>query len=84
LVKENWATIDKLYGESSTIGRIISAAAGGIASEAHAEDVEAFFTAHAAPRATEDIKQMLEGIRQRAKFRARNAKALEAYFNVVD
>ena len=80
-VKENWRIIDKRYGESSILGRIVAAAAGGIASQTHAKDVEKFFKAHPAPKAAEAIKHMLEEIRFRAKFRARNAAALRACFN---
>jgi aminopeptidase N len=80
LVKEHWATLDQRYGKSGMIGHIISAAASAIPTEEHAKDVEAFFKAHPAPFATEKIKQTLEGIRARAKFRARNADALMRYF----
>jgi aminopeptidase 2 len=81
LVKENWKMIDERYGKSSMIGDIISAAAGGIPTEAHAKDVAKFFKTHPAPFATESIKQTLEGIRARSKFRMRNTKALTEYFN---
>jgi aminopeptidase N len=80
LVKENWKIIDQRFGGSSLLASIISAAAGGIASEAHAKDVEAFFKTHPVPKAAEAIKHTLEGIRARASFRARNRGALEAYF----
>ena len=80
LVKEYWKTIDERYGESAMIGSIISAAASGIPTEAHAKDVEKFFETHAAPKATKKIEQMLEEIRALAKFRARNATSLKAHF----
>ena len=80
LVKEHWATLDARYGKSGMIGNIITAAASAIPTEEHAKDVEAFFKSHPAPFATAKIKQALEGIRARAKFRARNADALAKYF----
>ncbi len=80
LAKEHWATLDGRYGKSGMIGRFVSLAASAIPSEDHAKDVEAFFKAHPAPFATEVIKQTLEGIRARAKFRDRNADALKSYF----
>jgi puromycin-sensitive aminopeptidase len=76
LLKENWQTLDERYGKSGMIARFIQAAASGIPEEEHARDVEAFFKDHPAPFATERIKQTLEGIRARAKFRRRNASAL--------
>lgn len=60
---------------------IISAAAAGIPSEAHAKDVEQFFKTHPTPSATQKIDQTLERIRILARFRAQNAGALAAYFN---
>lgn len=80
LVKEHWKTIDGRYGKSGFIGHIISAAASAIPSEAHARDVEAFFKRHPAPFATAKIRQVLEGIRARARFRKRNARALADFF----
>jgi puromycin-sensitive aminopeptidase len=82
LLKEHWGTIDARYGKSGLVGHFISAAASGIPREDHAADVEAFFKAHPAPYASEKIKQTLEGIRARARFRARNAAALARYFGV--
>jgi puromycin-sensitive aminopeptidase len=80
LLKEHWETLDRRYGKSGMIGRFIQAAAGGIPDQTHAADVEAFFRDHPAPFATERIKQTLEAVRARAKFRARNANALEEFF----
>jgi puromycin-sensitive aminopeptidase len=80
IFKENFATIDERYGKSGLIGHFVSAAASGIPSEAHAADVEAFFASHPVPFATEKVKQALEGIRARARFRARNAPALAQFF----
>jgi aminopeptidase N len=82
LLKEHWATIDARYGKSGLIGHFVSAASSGIPREEHAADVEAFFKTHPAPYASEKIKQTLEGIRARAKFRARNSAALARYFGV--
>ena len=42
--------------------------------------MEAFFQAHPAPYATEKIRQTLEGIRARAKFKARNLADFRAFF----
>ena len=53
----------KAMENSSILGRMISAAAGGIPAETHAKDVEKFFKVHPAPTATDDIKRTLEGIR---------------------
>jgi puromycin-sensitive aminopeptidase len=80
LFKEHFATIDQRYGKSGLIGHFVSSAAAGIPSESHAADVEAFFKSHPVPYATEKLKQTLEGIRARAKFRAKNAAALAQYF----
>lgn len=80
LFKEHFATIDQRYGKSGLIGQFVSSAAAGIPSEAHAADVEAFFKSHPVPYATEKLKQTLEGIRARAKFRAKNAAALAQFF----
>lgn len=80
LVKENWKTLDERYGQSGMIARFIQSAAAGIPSEDHARDVEAFFKDHPAPYATERIKQTLEGIRVRAKFRQKNSTALSEFF----
>jgi puromycin-sensitive aminopeptidase len=80
LFQERWPEIDRRYGKSGLLGHWVSAAAAGIPSEAHAKDVEAFFAAHPAPYASEKIKQTLEGIRARAKFRSRNSAALAACF----
>jgi puromycin-sensitive aminopeptidase len=79
LFQEQWPLIEQRYGKSGMLGHFVAAAAAGIPSEAHAADVEAFFKAHPAPYASEKIKQTLEGIRARAKFRARNAQALAAW-----
>jgi puromycin-sensitive aminopeptidase len=80
LLKENWAAIDARFGKSGLIGFAISGAAGGIPDEAHAADVEAFFQSHPSPYATEKIRQTLESIRARAKFKARNLADFRAYF----
>lgn len=80
LVKEHWKILDERYGKTAMIARFIEAAASGIPDEAHARDVEEFFRKHPAPYATERIKQVVEGVRVRAKFRKRNAAALGAYF----
>jgi len=80
LLKERWATIDARYGKSGMIGHFIIAAASGIPSEDHAKDVEAFFKSHPAPFATAKIKQTVEGVRARARFRARNEGALAEFF----
>jgi puromycin-sensitive aminopeptidase len=80
LFKENFPTIDQRYGKSGLIGHFVSSAASGIPREEHAADVEAFFREHPVPYATERLKQALEGIRARAKFRQRNAPALAQFF----
>lgn len=80
LLQEHWKTLDQRYGKSHSIGYFIGAAAGGIPEEKHAKAVEAFFRKNAAPFATEKIRQTVEGIRARAKFRARNSKALAEFF----
>ncbi|MBI2930161.1 MAG: M1 family metallopeptidase [Planctomycetes bacterium] len=76
LLKEHWSVLDRRYGKSGMIGHFIAAAASGIPTEEHARDVESFFREHPAPYATEKIKQTLEGIRARARFRERNRGAL--------
>jgi aminopeptidase N len=80
LLQEEWPILDERYGKSGLIGHFISAAASGIPSEEHAADVERFFKEHPAPYASEKIKQTLEGIRARAKFRARNKSGLAEFF----
>jgi puromycin-sensitive aminopeptidase len=80
LLQEKWPILDERYGKSGLIGHFISAAASGIPSEEHAADVERFFKEHPAPYASEKIKQTLEGIRARAKFRARNKTGLAEFF----
>src|SRR5262245_42179741 len=80
LLQENWAVLDERYGKSGLIGHFIAAAAGGIPSEEHAAQVEKFFQAHPAPYASEKIKQTLEGIRARARFRERNKSGLSEFF----
>ncbi|HLY72476.1 MAG TPA: M1 family metallopeptidase, partial [Planctomycetota bacterium] len=80
LMKENWAVLDERYGKSGLIGHFVSAAASGIPTEEHALDVERFFREHPAPYASEKIKQTLEGIRARAKFRTRNKAGLAQFF----
>jgi puromycin-sensitive aminopeptidase len=80
LLQENWAVLDERYGKSGLIGHFIAAAAGGIPSEEHAAQVENFFREHPAPYASEKIKQTLEGIRARAKFRQRNRTGLSDFF----
>ncbi|HLF94579.1 MAG TPA: ERAP1-like C-terminal domain-containing protein, partial [Planctomycetota bacterium] len=81
LLREHWPVLDERYGKSGLIGRFIEGAAAGIPSEAHADEVEAFFKAHPAPYASEKIRQTLEGIRARARFRERNRDGLARYFN---
>ena len=81
LLQENWAVLDERYGKSGLIGHFIAAAAGGIPSEDHAAQVEKFFKDHPAPYASEKIKQTLEGVRARAKFRDRNRKGLSEFFS---
>jgi puromycin-sensitive aminopeptidase len=80
LLREHWATIDRRYGKSGLIGQFVTSACSGIPREEHAAEVEAFFKEHPAPFASEKIKQLLEGIRARAKFRVRNSAALERFF----
>lgn len=80
LLQENWAVLDERYGKSGLIGHFISAAASGIPTEEHAAEVEKFFKDHPAPYGSEKIKQTLEGIRARAKFRTRNQGALAKFF----
>ncbi|MBV8880124.1 MAG: ERAP1-like C-terminal domain-containing protein, partial [Planctomycetaceae bacterium] len=80
LLQEKWPILDERYGKSGLIGHFISAAASGIPTEEHAADVERFFREHPAPYASEKIKQTLEGIRARAKFRARNKSGLAQFF----
>jgi len=79
-VKERWEALSARYGKSWMLGRIIEGAASGIPDEEHAKDVEAFFAKNPAPYATERIKQTLEGVRARAKFRRRHADALAERF----
>ncbi|RPH42332.1 MAG: hypothetical protein EHM91_09470 [Planctomycetota bacterium] len=80
LLQENWSVLDERYGKSGQIGHFIAAGAGGIPSEAHAAEVEKFFKDHPAPYGSEKIKQTLEGIRARAKFRDRNRNGLAQFF----
>lgn len=80
IFQEKWPVIDERYGKSGLIGHFVAAAASGIPTEEHAKDVERFFKDHPAPYASEKIKQTLEGIRARAKFRARNLQALSQFF----
>jgi puromycin-sensitive aminopeptidase len=80
LLQENWSVLDERYGKSGLIGHFIAAGAGGIPSEAHAAEVEKFFKEHPAPYGSEKIKQTLEGIRARAKFRDRNKSGLAQFF----
>ena len=80
IFKEKWPILDERYGKSGLIGHFVSAGASGIPTEEHAEDVERFFRDHPAPYASEKIKQTLEGIRARAKFRARNKSGLAQFF----
>lgn len=80
LLQEHWPTLDERYGKSGLIGHFIAAAAGGIPDEDHAAQVEQFFRDHPAPYASEKIKQTLEGIRARAKFRRRNRTGLSLFF----
>ena len=80
LLQENWSVLDERYGKSGLIGHFIAAGAGGIPSEAHAAEVEKFFKDHPAPYGSEKIKQTLEGIRARAKFRDRNRNGLAQFF----
>jgi puromycin-sensitive aminopeptidase len=80
LFQEHWPTIDERYGKSGFIGHWIAAAAAGIPTGAHAAEVEAFFRAHPAPYGSEKLRQTLEGIRARAKFRERNRSGLADFF----
>jgi puromycin-sensitive aminopeptidase len=80
IFKEKWPVIDERYGKSGMLGHFVSAAASGIPTEEHAADVERFFREHPAPYASEKIKQSLEGIRARAKFRLRNKNGLSQFF----
>jgi aminopeptidase N len=80
LFQEHWPTLDERYGKSGLIGHFIAAGAGGIPSEEHAAQVEKFFREHPAPYGSEKIKQTLEGIRARAKFRDRNRNGLSQFF----
>ncbi|HEV3027341.1 MAG TPA: ERAP1-like C-terminal domain-containing protein, partial [Planctomycetota bacterium] len=79
--KEKWPILDVRYGKSGLIGHFVASAASGIPTEEHAADVERFFQEHPAPYASEKIKQTLEGIRARAKFRARNQSGLAQFFS---
>lgn len=81
LLKEHWTSIDARYGKSGLIGHFIASTASGIPEEGHAAEVEAFFKAHPAPYATEKIRQTLEGIRARAKFKARNLSDFRSFFS---
>ena len=80
LLKEHWTSIDARYGKSGLIGHFIASTASGIPEEGHAADVEGFFKAHPAPYATEKIRQTLEGIRARAKFKSRNLSDFRSFF----
>jgi aminopeptidase N len=80
LLQEHWPTLDERYGKSGLIGHFIAAAASGIPREEHAAAVEKFFKEHPAPYASEKIKQTLEGVRARAKFRERNKNGLAQFF----
>jgi aminopeptidase N len=80
LLKARWAEIHRRYGSSGMIGHWITSGASGIPTLEHADEVESFYKEHPTPYATERIKQTLEGIRARARFRLRNQSALAAYF----
>ena len=80
IFQEKWPILDERYGKSGLIGHFVTAAASGIPTEEHAADVERFFREHPAPYASEKIKQTLEGIRSRAKFRRRNQSGLGQFF----
>jgi puromycin-sensitive aminopeptidase len=80
IFQEKWPILDERYGKSGLIGHFVSASASGIPTEEHAAEVEQFFRDHPAPYASEKIKQTLEGIRTRAKFRKRNQSGLAQFF----
>jgi aminopeptidase N len=81
LFQEHWPVLDERYGKSGLIGHFIAAGAGGIPSQEHAAQVEKFFREHPAPYGSEKIKQTLEGIRARARFRDRNRNGLSQFFS---
>jgi puromycin-sensitive aminopeptidase len=71
-VKENWAELNRRYGQGGfAITRIVGVAAGFSSPEREAE-VREFFDTHDAPSATRTIQQVLESIRLNGSWRALN------------
>ena len=77
---EHWDVVFDRYGEDVHIGGFIGGAAGGTASAAFADEVEAFFEANPTPAAARMISQLLEATRLRATFLEQNADALTQFF----
>lgn len=79
--EELWPTLFERYGDDRSISSFIAGVATGIASHEHADAVEAFFEENPTPPAARMIKQIVEGIRTRADFRARNEQAFTDFLN---
>ncbi|MDX1607657.1 MAG: M1 family metallopeptidase [Candidatus Spechtbacterales bacterium] len=80
-LKDNWDVLDEKFGSTRMIGGFITGVIGGIPDRVFADEVEEFFNENPAPRATEKIKQTLEGMRIRAKFKEENEDAFSEFFN---
>jgi aminopeptidase N len=80
-VKANWSAIrEKLSATIALLGYMVSIPLRGFCAEADAADAEAFFTENPVPEASMALSQVLETIRSRHGWLARDGAAYEAYF----
>ncbi len=79
-IKDNWAELDRRYGEGGfAMMRLVSVAGGFTTPEAR-QEVEEFFQSHPTPAATRTIQQSLERIDLNVRWLERNREDMAAWF----
>ena len=79
-IKDNWAELDRRYGDGGFAITRLVAQTGGFTSPDKARDVEEFFNAHPAPSAARTIQQSLERIKLNVRWLERNRPVLPEWF----
>ena len=79
-VKDNWAEIDRRYGQGGFTVTAIVSIAGAFTTLERAQEVDEFFEANPAPSAARTIQQSLERIRLNHAWLERNGEGLASWF----
>ena len=80
-VKDNWAEIDRRYGQGGFAVTAIVSTAGAFTTLERAQEVDEFFKVNPAPSAARTVQQSLERIRLNHAWLRRNGEGLASWFD---